>query len=99
MTMSNQSRPIPDPRSLIPDPLLDIRDVYKSYGGVPALCGVSLEVVAGAAVCLLGPSGCGKTTLLHVVAGLERADVGSVWFAGGRIDSVPPHLRGFGLMF
>jgi ABC-type Fe3+/spermidine/putrescine transport system ATPase subunit len=81
------------------DTLLDIREIYKSYGGVPALRGVSLEVAAGAVICLLGPSGCGKTTLLRVVAGLERADSGSVHFAGLPIDGIPPHLRGFGLMF
>jgi ABC-type Fe3+/spermidine/putrescine transport system ATPase subunit len=79
--------------------LLDIRDVHKSYSGVPALRGVSLQVAAGAVVCLLGPSGCGKTTLLRVVAGLERADGGSIHFAGQPIDGIPPHLRGFGLMF
>jgi ABC-type Fe3+/spermidine/putrescine transport system ATPase subunit len=43
-------------------PLLDIRDVSKSYGATAALRGVSLRVAAGAIVCLLGPSGCGKTT-------------------------------------
>jgi ABC-type Fe3+/spermidine/putrescine transport system ATPase subunit len=79
--------------------LLDIRDIAKSYGGVPALRGVSIQVEAGAIVCLLGPSGCGKTTLLRVVAGLERADSGTVRFEGRPIDGVPPHLRGFGLMF
>ncbi|MFL5803314.1 MAG: ABC transporter ATP-binding protein [Roseiflexaceae bacterium] len=81
------------------DTLLDIHDIRKSYGGVPALRSVSLQVAAGAVVCLLGPSGCGKTTLLRVVAGLERADGGSVCFAGRPIDGVPPHLRGFGLKF
>jgi len=80
-------------------PLLDIRDIAKSYAGVPALGGVSIQVEAGAIVCLLGPSGCGKTTLLRVVAGLERAESGTVRFEGRPIDGIPPHLRGFGLMF
>src|SRR5690349_22378094 len=80
-------------------PLLDIGDVAKYYGDTLALRGVSLEVAAGAIVCLLGPSGCGKTTLLRVTAGLERPDGGMVRFAGQPIDGVPPHLRGFGLMF
>ncbi len=81
------------------DTLLDIHDIHKAYGGVPALRGVSLSIAAGAVVCLLGPSGCGKTSLLRVVAGLEQADSGSISFAGKPIGSVPPHLRGFGLMF
>ena len=80
-------------------PLLDVRAVVKYYGDTPALRGVSLSVAEGAIVCLLGPSGCGKTTLLRVIAGLDRADSGTVTFAGRSIDEVPAHLRGFGLMF
>jgi ABC-type Fe3+/spermidine/putrescine transport system ATPase subunit len=79
--------------------LLDIRNVSKSYGATTALQGVSLRVAAGAIVCLLGPSGCGKTTLLRLIAGLEHADDGSIWLGGQPIDAVPPHRRGFGLMF
>jgi ABC-type Fe3+/spermidine/putrescine transport system ATPase subunit len=80
-------------------PLLDIDDLHKHYGAAAALHGVSLRVEAGAIVCLLGPSGCGKTTLLRVIAGLERADRGTVRCAGRPIDGLPVHLRGFGLMF
>ena len=80
-------------------PLLDIRDLHKSYGETPALRGVSLSVASGAIVCLLGPSGCGKTTLLRVIAGLEQADSGTVTFEGQQIDGLPVHARGFGLMF
>jgi ABC-type Fe3+/spermidine/putrescine transport system ATPase subunit len=87
------------PESAICNPLLDIRDVVKDYGGAPALRGVSLQVEPGAIVCLLGPSGCGKTTLLRVIAGLEHVDGGALLFAGKPIDDVPTHERGFGLMF
>jgi ABC-type Fe3+/spermidine/putrescine transport system ATPase subunit len=79
--------------------LLDIRDVSKSYGETSALRGVSLRVATEAIVCLLGPSGCGKTTLLRLVAGLERADGGTICLEERSIDDVPPHRRGFGLMF
>jgi ABC-type Fe3+/spermidine/putrescine transport system ATPase subunit len=47
----------------------------------------------------LGPSGCGKTTLLRCIAGLERPDSGDVFFEGRNLAGVPPHQRGFGLMF
>jgi len=80
-------------------PILEARELFKSYGDTPALRGVSLRAAPGAIVCLLGPSGCGKTTLLRVIAGLERADRGEVMFAGWPIDGVPVHERGFGLMF
>lgn len=80
-------------------PLLDIRGATKSYGSTLALRGVDLHVAAGDVVCLLGPSGCGKTTLLRVIAGLEQLDSGEVLFDGAPITAVPPHRRGFGLMF
>jgi ABC-type nitrate/sulfonate/bicarbonate transport system ATPase subunit len=47
-----------------------------------ALDGVDLQVAHGEFVCLLGPSGCGKTTLLNILAGLDRADAGSVTVRG-----------------
>ncbi|MBX0326268.1 ABC transporter ATP-binding protein [Oscillochloris sp. ZM17-4] len=79
--------------------MLTINTIHKAYDGTEVLRGISLEVPAGATMALLGPSGCGKTTLLRVVAGLERADGGAILFGGERIDGVPPHLRGFGMMF
>ncbi|HLI10353.1 MAG TPA: ATP-binding cassette domain-containing protein [Alphaproteobacteria bacterium] len=53
---------------------VDIRNVSKSYGQVPALQGVSLTVHAGEVMTLLGPSGCGKTTLLYLIAGFIPLD-------------------------
>jgi ABC-type Fe3+/spermidine/putrescine transport system ATPase subunit len=78
---------------------LKLDSLTSSYDGQPVLRGVSLAVAAGTIAALLGPSGCGKTTLLRVVAGLERADSGAVLVEGAPIDTVPPHRRGFGLMF
>ena len=80
-------------------PLLEIIDATKHYGATQALRGVSLRIDAGATVCLLGPSGCGKTTLLRAIAGLEHLDGGELRFKGQPIDNIPPHRRGFGLMF
>ncbi len=79
--------------------LLKVAAIVKTYDNHLALRGVSLDVAVGAIVCLLGPSGCGKTTLLRVIAGLEQADSGELYFENRRINPVPPHLRGFGLMF
>lgn len=79
--------------------MLEVEQITKSFDGTPVLRGVSLRVAAGTVAALLGPSGCGKTTLLRIVAGLERADSGAVRFGGTRVDGVPPHRRGFGLMF
>lgn len=80
-------------------PLLSVRDVRLRYGETPALGGVSLEVAEGEISAVIGPSGCGKTSLLRVIGGLERAGSGEVWLDGRRIDAVPAHRRGIGLMF
>jgi thiamine transport system ATP-binding protein len=63
------------------------------------LDGFGLEVEPGEIVSILGPSGCGKSTLLRVVAGLLIPDAGLVSWDGTDLGPVPPHRRGFGLMF
>jgi ABC-type Fe3+/spermidine/putrescine transport system ATPase subunit len=78
---------------------LQILDIHKKFGLTPALDGVSFTVAEGEIVGVLGPSGCGKSTLLMVVAGLEQPDVGEVRWKNRSLSGVPPHRRGFGLMF
>ena len=70
-------------------PVLQVDQVEFSYGAVPVLFGVSLEVGAGEAVALLGTNGAGKSTLLRVVAGLERPSAGRVLFQGRDVGGVP----------
>ena len=79
--------------------LLELHNVCKSYPDGWTLTDVSFAVERGEIVCLLGPSGCGKTTLLRLIAGLETLDSGQVLVNGENVTHVPPHLRGFGLMF
>ena len=76
-----------------------IDGVSKSYGGVKALDGVTLEAGVNEYVSLLGPSGSGKTTLLRVIAGFEVPDVGRVVFQGRDITGLPAHERGIGFVF
>jgi polar amino acid transport system ATP-binding protein len=59
-------------------PIVDIRDVHKSFGHVEVLKGVSLAVPKGGVVCIIGPSGSGKSTLLRCINGLVPIDRGSI---------------------
>ena len=79
--------------------MLEVKDIWKSYQGQPLLRSISFRVAAGETVCLLGASGSGKSTLLRIIAGLEFAEQGQVLWAGEDLASVPPHRRGFGLVF
>jgi putative ABC transport system ATP-binding protein len=77
-------------RASVPDPVISIRDVTKSYqaGGPPALADVSLRVADGEVAAITGPSGSGKSTLLNLIAGLDKPTAGTVEVAGQRIDTL-----------
>jgi iron(III) transport system ATP-binding protein len=60
---------------------------------------VNLTIQEGELFTLLGPSGCGKTTLLRLIAGFYKPDEGEICFDGERVNEVPPHERGIGMVF
>src|SRR5438128_9217923 len=64
-----------------------------------ALNELSLTIKRGEFIALLGPSGCGKSTALNCIAGLMPLSGGSIWLDEIRIDTLPPELRGFGMVF
>ncbi len=72
-------------------PLLDVRDVRVSFGGLQAVDGVSLHVDEGAMVGLIGPNGAGKTTLFNCITGHQRINSGRVLFDGRDITRLRPH--------
>jgi len=63
-------------------PAIEIRGVSKTYGSVRALCDIDLEIPEGEFFALLGPNGAGKTTLISMLAGLARANAGSLKVMG-----------------
>lgn len=79
--------------------MLDVRDISVRFGDVTALDHLDLTVADQSVVALIGPSGSGKSTLLRVIAGLEHPDEGDVGWDDESILDVPPHKRGFGMMF
>jgi thiamine transport system ATP-binding protein len=79
--------------------MLRLKGVEVRFGSIVALDGADLEVADGEQVTVLGPSGSGKSTLLRAVAGLEHPSAGAISWDGHDLARVPPHRRGFGLMF
>ncbi|MFQ6080424.1 MAG: ABC transporter ATP-binding protein [Candidatus Bathyarchaeia archaeon] len=71
--------------------LLTLKDVYKSFGGLRAVDGVSLEVEGGSITGLIGPNGSGKTTMFNTISGVYKPDSGEIYFDGKRIDELPPY--------
>ncbi len=74
-------------------PLLRVVDIAKSYGGVRALSGVSLDVAAGEVISLAGENGSGKSTLIRAIAGVERPDSGKIFIDGVDWSEQPPSAR------
>ena len=76
------------------DPLrglpLTIRGLRKSFGQNEVLRGIDLHIPAGQFVAIVGRSGCGKSTLLRLIAGLEKADAGTISFGE---QTLPEHVR------
>ncbi len=74
-------------------PALEVIDLNKSFGGVPATQNVSLSVARGERRLLIGPNGAGKTTLFNQIAGDIRPTSGSIRLFGHEVSSLPPHRR------
>ncbi|MFP1884758.1 putrescine ABC transporter ATP-binding subunit PotG [Lonsdalea quercina] len=80
-------------------PLLEVRNLTKSYDGQLAVDDVSLTIYKGELFALLGASGCGKSTLLRMLAGFERPTQGQIMLDGQDLSLVPPYLRPINMMF
>jgi ABC-type sugar transport system ATPase subunit len=67
-------------------PLLEVRNIEKTFPGVRALSGVSFDVRPGEVHALLGENGAGKSTLIKIVSGVYQPDVGSILVNGTQVD-------------
>ncbi|MDY6965490.1 MAG: ABC transporter ATP-binding protein [Halobacteriota archaeon] len=68
--------------------MLSIQGIKKSYGGIKALDGSSLEVEEKKIVGIIGPNGAGKTTLFNIISGFVKPDYGTILFEGKNIEKV-----------
>ena len=73
--------------------LLEVRGLFKHFGGVVATDRLDLAVAAGGVHALIGPNGAGKTTLIAQICGEIEPDAGQVLFGGRDITALPPHER------
>jgi ABC-type Fe3+/spermidine/putrescine transport system ATPase subunit len=80
-------------------PGISIRHVTKRFGDLVAANDIKLEIEKGEFFTLLGPSGCGKTTLLRCIAGFLDHEQGQIYFGDRRVDGIPTHKRGVGMVF
>jgi branched-chain amino acid transport system ATP-binding protein len=72
-------------------PLLELRDVTKTFGGLTVAAALNLHVNDGEIVSLIGPNGAGKTTVFNLVTGIYRPDSGEIVFEGRNLVGLPPH--------
>ena len=76
-----------------------LKNVKKKLGNNDLINNVTFRLIPGVLVALLGPSGSGKSTLLRVIAGLESADEGEIFYYGKEVTKLPTQMRGAGLLF
>ena len=78
---------------------VELRSISKSFGDVPVLAGIDLDIADGEFLTLVGASGCGKSTLIRIIAGLEQQSAGSVLIDGAPVDHLRPHERKVAMVF
>ena len=78
---------------------VEMRHIFKTFGGFCASNDVSFTVKQGSLTALLGPSGSGKTTILRMLAGLDHPDSGEIYIGGRLVNQVEASKRGVGFVF
>ena len=92
-TMTGVSEPTTGPESTSdgrPNPLVEMRDIRVSFGGVHAVDGVTVDLHAGEVVALVGGNGAGKSTLIRVLSGAHPADSGEILIDGEVVSIKSP---------
>jgi branched-chain amino acid transport system ATP-binding protein len=82
-----------DPRTNGRGPLLELKGLSKTFGGLRAVRGVSLEIMSGDRKAIIGPNGAGKTTLFNLITGIFLPTSGQVLLSGRDVTFWPSHRR------
>jgi AI-2 transport system ATP-binding protein len=72
------------------NPMLSVRDIYKSFGSNTVLCGINLDVYPGEVLALIGGNGAGKSTLVKSVMGIYKPDSGKIFIDGEALEFSNP---------
>ena len=75
------------------DNIIEVKNLYKSFGDLQVLKGVSCDIKKGEKVVVIGPSGSGKSTFLRCMNLLEQPTYGEIWFEGNLLNEVDPYLH------
>ena len=95
MTAAETSKSIPDPA---PPPLVEMRNIRVSFGGVHAVNNVTVDLHAGEVVGLVGGNGAGKSTLIRALSGAHPPDDGEIYIDGEKVSIANPHdARNYGI--
>jgi ABC-type branched-subunit amino acid transport system ATPase component len=79
-------------------PILEVRELYKNFGGIQAISDLSFELAEGELLGLIGPNGSGKTTAVNLITGFVKPTKGDVIYRGRRITGVAPYaIVGLGI--
>jgi branched-chain amino acid transport system ATP-binding protein len=81
------------PRTVDPTPVLELKSLSKTFGGLQAVRGVSLKIMPGDRKAIIGPNGAGKTTLFNLISGIFPATSGQVLLFGRDVTHWPSHRR------
>jgi len=73
------------------EPILSVKGISKSFGGLKALMDVSFDVQSGEVFGIIGPNGSGKTTIINCITGFIKTQAGHVYFKGEEITGWKPH--------
>jgi ABC-2 type transport system ATP-binding protein len=67
---------------MIPEPIIEVKNIVKSFKSVQAVRGIDLRIMPGQFVAILGPNGAGKTTLVEMIEGIQKPDSGTIHITG-----------------